>query len=222
MKRVQGGLVWIKRAEIFKDAAAWAADVRAHNRSYRVAAPAQEGDAWVVTLGPLDGAGYDHRMWYRQLGGGLAINCMAIKPFDAPTAVELELTRKVCSGVQRVKTGIFVPFQLSKTKKRTDLVLALIGEPLNWSVSLERVADSPAWRFDPKGADGRQRAIARGKLSGGDWFVSGGMTRGGRKHYDVVARRTIGALELACYGDTYRGEAHARKQLALCLELRKP
>ena len=42
------------------------------------------------------------------------------------------------------------------------------------------------------------------------------------KHFDAVARRTIGGVELACNGDTSEGMDYARRQVALCRAIAKP
>jgi len=219
MKRVEVDFIYVERSPVFADGAAFAADQAAHNRSHTVSEPMADGDGWVVTLSRQGDP--DLRAWYRPLGGGLAITCYAVRPFGPPTDEDVKQQRQVCFGTQRVGDGVLVPFRLSRTDKSTHVELAVVGAKLHWSVALEHPADSPAWRFDPGGADGRQKLLDRGSLDGGTWWISSGGTATGT-HYDVVARRTIGGVELACYGDNFYDERYTRRQLALCRALLKP
>jgi hypothetical protein len=222
MKRVEVDFVWIERAERFPDAAAWVKDLRMNDPSFEFSEPVPDGDGWVVAIMSRVEGIPGGRIWHRPLGPGLAITCKANLGLQEPTEEQHEHARKVCFGTQRVGSGVFVPFRLSPSEPSTGVELAMVGEPLNWSVELERVADSPEWRFRHEGRNGRQRLLDEGTVAGGSWFLSGGQTYSVGMHYDAVVRRTIGAHELACSGDNYHGEAYTRRQLALCLSIEKP
>jgi hypothetical protein len=222
MKRVEVDFVIITRSQVFGDGPTFAADEAAHNRSFAIGAPKSDGDGWVVKLTSRDSRIPDMQTWYRPLGGGLAITCTPIKAFEQVTAADLEVARATCFGVQRVSRGIYVPFRLSRTDKRTHLELALVGEPKNWSVELQRRGDAAKYTLDPKGVGGNQKLVDEGTLVDGSWWISSGLERGAGTRYDTTTSRTIGSLELVCHGDNYYDEAYTRRQLALCTGLEKP
>lgn len=221
IERLAAGVVNVARAEVFTDAAAWAAVERRRNPSFDVSVRPPDGDAWVLEITARQNGGPQVRAWYRKLGGGLAVTCTGIAA-GPMVPVKYDIGRKVCVGVQRVTGGIFVPFELSKTRKYTNLALTLVNQRISRSVNVERVVDAPRWRFERKGADGEQVVLDTGTVAGGDWFLSGKIIYSGRLHYRVVARRKIGALDLDCHAGTYRSEVFARELLSLCTGLRKP
>jgi hypothetical protein len=223
MQSVWAEAAIIRRSKSFASPEAWASYEREHNRSFTIGEPTADGDGWVLSMTSYDADMLGQwRLWYRKLGGDLAITCATNIGLQEPSAAQVEVTRKVCFGTQPVAGGVYVPFQLSRTDKITRLELALVDEPLSWSVEIERVAAAPPWRFEPNGADGSQHRIDHGTLSDGSWFLSVGESLVASARFELVAHRTIGQLELACYASTIRDEQHARRQLALCLSLEQP
>jgi hypothetical protein len=223
MQRVEANAAKIRRSKVFETPEAWASFERERNRSFTVGEPKADGDGWVLpmTSYQADMLG-EWRLWYRKLGDDLAITCVTITAMGEPSAAQVEMTRKVCFSTQRVPDGVYVPFQLSRTERVTRLELALVDEPLSWSVEIERAADAPPGRFEPKGMNGDQRRIDHSRVSDGSWFLSTGKSAVSGARFEHVTHRFLGQLELACYASTIREEQYARRQLALCLSLEQP
>lgn len=224
MKRVVFGVVHLSRADVFDDAAAWIEHERLESPSYTFGFPEVRGNLWSATVTKSSGGEAEFKVWYRPLGEGLFIRCMPIRPgYVGPTAEDLELTERACVGTQLVRGGIYVPAWFTRRPDEPMfLELALLGEPLNWSVTLERAEDAPEWRFDPRGPGGTRHLVDRGSVADGEWFIAAEEHPGVHKHYDVVVRRRIGELDLACHGDNYRDSGYTHRQRELCLDLEAP
>ncbi len=220
-KKIWIGDLHVDRAKAFPSPEAWAADQAVHNQSYEVGPPSDVGDAWEVTLTKVGGGGVPVRIWHRQLDDDLAIDCARVTA-AVPLPETEELVHKACVQTQRVSGGIFVPGIFGLPYQYFSVVLARVDEPLNWSVGLDLAANVPDYRLDPKGPGGDHQMTDHGRVSDGDWFISAGDPYRQGMHYNVVAHRRIGALDLVCHGDNYYDEAYTRRQLALCLGLERP
>ncbi len=208
--KLRFGMLQLERTSGYADANAWATDMRALHPDVVVGDATDHGDLWElgVTSRQIEDRGL--RLFHHVLGGDLGVNCAA----EDATAAQTDLVRRACLGLQRVDGGIFVATQFAPIDDHFPVDLTIEGEPEDWRwwVNL-RVVENPKEQFDPKYYG--DRVIERGGTSREPWFILGQTVR---------ARRRIGALDLACMGfpDPSPDHEHARRTLALCLDLEQP